>query len=285
MTGAGRFRQLLRQEGMVVAPGVYDCLTAKLAERAGYAALYMTGAGTAAGLGFPDLGLLTMTEMVENAGRIAAAVALPLVADADTGYGNELNVWRTVREFEARGVAAIHIEDQEFPKRCGHLDDKRILPREDWLAKIRAAAAARRNAEFAIIARTDARAVAGFEEAVARANAALAAGADMAFLEAPQSLEEVALVPRRVEGPCLLNVVRGGKTPEVGFAEAERMGYKLAIVPGLLVKSVVAICEEMLAALKSAGRHPPIPGELTVRDLFARLGLVEWQALETRFRD
>jgi 2-methylisocitrate lyase-like PEP mutase family enzyme len=285
MTRAGRFRQLLRQEGMTVAPGVYDCLTAKLVERAGYAALYMTGAGTAAGLGYPDLGLLTMTEMVENAGRIAAAVDLPLVADADTGYGNELNVHRTVREFEARDAAAIHIEDQEFPKRCGHLDDKRILPREDWLAKIRAAAAARRNADFAIIARTDARAVAGFEEAVARANAAFAAGADMAFLEAPQSLEEVALVPRRVEGPCLLNVVRGGKTPEVAFAEAERMGYKLAIVPGLLVKSVVAICEEMLAALKSAGRHPSIPGELTVRDLFARLGLAEWQALETRFRD
>ena len=284
MTGAGGFRELRRRDGMVVAPGVYDCLTAKLVERAGYDALYMTGAGTAAGLGYPDLGLVTMTEMAENAGRIAAAVDLPLVADADTGYGNELNVHRTVRAFEARGVAAIHIEDQEFPKRCGHLDDKRILPREDWLAKIRAAAAARRDAGFGIIARTDARGVAGFDEAVARANAALAAGADMAFVEAPQTLEEVALVPRLVHGPCLLNVVRGGKTPEIDFAEAERIGYKLAIVPGLLVKSVVAICEEMLAALKSAGRHPRLPGDLTVRDLFMRLGLAEWQALETRFR-
>jgi 2-methylisocitrate lyase-like PEP mutase family enzyme len=284
MTGAGRFRQLLQKDGMVVAPGVYDCLTAKLVERAGFAAVYMTGAGTAAGLGYPDLGLLTMSEMVANAGRIAAAVDLPVVADADTGYGNELNVHRTVREYEARGVAAIHIEDQEFPKRCGHLDDKRIVPREDFLAKIRAAVSARRGADFAIIARTDARGPAGFDEAVARANAAIAAGADMAFVEAPQTLEEVALVPRLVDGPCLLNVVRGGKTPEVDFAEAERMGYKLAIVPGLLVKCVVAICEEMLEKLKSVGRHPPIPGELTVRDLFARLGLEEWQALETRFR-
>jgi 2-methylisocitrate lyase-like PEP mutase family enzyme len=285
MTGSGRFRQLLRQDGMVVAPGVYDCLTATLVERAGYAAVYMTGAGTAAGLGYPDLGLLTMSEMVENAGRIAAAVDLPLIADADTGYGNELNVHRTVREFEARGVAAIHLEDQEFPKRCGHLEDKRIVPREDWLAKVRAAVAARRNADFAIIARTDARGPAGFDEAIARANAALSAGADMAFVEAPQTLEEVALVPRLVAGPCLFNLVRGGKTPEVGFAEAERMGYRLAIVPGLLVKSVVAICEEMLGALKSARRHPPIPGDLTVRDLFERLGLTQWQALETRFRE
>jgi 2-methylisocitrate lyase-like PEP mutase family enzyme len=283
MTGVGRFRELLRQDAMVVAPGVYDCLTAKLVERAGYPAVYMTGAGTAAGLGYPDLGLVTMSEMVENAGRIAAAIDLPLVADADTGYGNALNVHRTVREYEGRGVAAIHLEDQEFPKRCGHLDDKRIIPREDWLAKIRAAVAARRNAEFAIIARTDARGPAGFDEAIARANAALLAGAHMAFVEAPQTLEEVALVPRLVEGPCLLNIVRGGKTPEIDFAEAERLGYKLAIVPGLLVKSVVAICEEMLAALKSKGRHPPIPGDMTVRDLFGRLGIEEWQALETRF--
>ena len=285
MRGAGGFREVMRRDGMVLAPGVYDCLTAKLVERAGYRAAYMTGAGTAAGLGYPDLGLLTLSEMAANAGRIAAAVELPLVADADTGYGNELNVHRTVREYEARGVAAIHIEDQEFPKRCGHLDDKRIVAREEFIAKIRAAVAARRGAEFAIIARTDARAVAGFEEAVARANAALSAGADMAFVEAPQTLEEVAAVPRRVAGPCLLNVVRGGKTPEIAFAEAERLGYKLAIVPGLLVKSVVAICEDMLEKLGSEGRHPAIPGDLTVRNLFQRLGLEEWQALETRFRN
>src|SRR3954466_2224632 len=213
MTQAARFRELLQRDGMVVAPGAYDCITARLIERAGFDAVYMTGAGTAATLGYPDFGLVTMSEMVANAPRIAAAVELPVIADADTGYGNELNVVRTVREYETAGVAGIHIEDQGFPKKCGHLEEKEIVPGEDWLAKIRAAASARRSPDFLIIARTDSRAVAGFDEAVARANAALGAGADMAFVEAPQTLEEVAAVPRLVKGPCLLNVVRGGKTP------------------------------------------------------------------------
>ena len=203
MTQARRLRERLQRDGMIVAPGAYDGLTAKLVAQAGFEAVYMTGAGTAAGLGYPDFGLVTMSEMVANARRMVAAVAVPVIADADTGYGNELTVFRTVREYESAGVAAIHIEDQGFPKKCGHLDDKEIVPREEWLAKIRAAAAARRDLDFIIIARTDARAVAGFDEAVARANAALAAGADMAFVEAPQTLDEVAAVPRLVNGPCL----------------------------------------------------------------------------------
>src|SRR4051812_1235955 len=148
MTQASQFRALLRQDGMTIAPGAYDGITAKLIEQAGFAAVYMTGAGTAAALGYPDFGLVTMSEMVANAGRIADAVTLPVIADADTGYGNELNVWRTVREYEARGVAGIHLEDQEFPKKCGHLDDKRVIPREDFLAKVRAAAEARRSKDF-----------------------------------------------------------------------------------------------------------------------------------------
>ncbi len=256
MTQAAQFRELLRRDGMVVAPGAYDCITARLIERAGFDAVYMTGAGTAASLGYPDFGLVTMSEMVANAGRIAAAVGLPVIADADTGYGNELNVVRTVREYETAGVAGIHIEDQGFPKKCGHLEDKEIVPREDWLAKIRAAASARRSPDFLVIARTDSRAVAGFDEAVARANAAIAAGADMAFVEAPQTIEEVAAVPRLVKGPCLLNVVRGGKTPDLDLGEAQRMGYKLAIVPGLLIKNVIGICEQMLDEL----REPPASG-------------------------
>src|SRR5713101_4167912 len=194
MTQTGRFRALLQRDGMVVAPGAYDCITAKLIEQAGFAAVYMTGAGTAASLGYPDFGLVTMSEMVANAGRIAAAVELPVIADADTGYGNELNAFRAVREFERSGVAGIHIEDQEFPKKCGHLEGKQIIPRDDYLAKIQAAVSARRDKDFMIIARTDSRAVAGFDEAVARANAALAYGADMAFVEAPQTAEEVAAV-------------------------------------------------------------------------------------------
>jgi 2-methylisocitrate lyase-like PEP mutase family enzyme len=284
MTQTARFRELMRRNGMVVAPGAYDCITARLIERAGFDAVYMTGAGTAATLGYPDFGLVTMSEMVGNAGRIATAVDLPVIADADTGYGNELNVVRTVREYEAAGVAGVHIEDQGFPKKCGHLEDKEIVPREDWLAKIRAAAQSRRDPDFMVIARTDSRAVAGLDEAIGRANAAIEAGADMAFVEAPQTMEEVAEVPRRVKGPCLLNVVHGGKTPDIDLGEAERMGYKLAIVPGLLIKNVVGICEQMLSELAATRRHPAPVREMTVRETFQLWGADEWDALRTRFR-
>jgi 2-methylisocitrate lyase-like PEP mutase family enzyme len=278
-------RELLRKDGMTVAPGAYDGITAKLIEQAGFSAVYMTGAGTAATNGYPDYGLVTMTEMVENAGRIASAVELPVVADADTGYGNELNVVRTVREYERRGVAGIHIEDQGFPKKCGHLDDKVIVPLDDYVAKIRAAASAKRDPDFLLIARTDSRAGQGFEEAVRRMNAALAAGADMAFLEAPQTLEEVAAVPRLVKGPCLLNVVWGGKTPAVDFADAERMGFKLAIVPGLLFKTVIGACDAALKELRATGRHPVPIGNMTVRDAFRRVGAEEWDRLRDAYRE
>src|SRR5215218_1054224 len=159
MNRGRQFRDVLQRDGLVIAPGAYDCITARCIAQAGFDAVYMTGAGTAATLGYPDFGLVTMSEMVANARRIATAVDVPVIADADTGYGNELNVVRTVREYETAGVAGIHIEDQGFPKKCGHLDDKEIVPRADWLAKIRAASASRRNRDFTVIARTDARAV------------------------------------------------------------------------------------------------------------------------------
>jgi 2-methylisocitrate lyase-like PEP mutase family enzyme len=285
MSGASGLRALLRGEAMVIAPGAYDGLTAKLVAQAGFPAVYMTGAGTSVSHGYPDFGLLTMSEMVANASRIVQSVDVPVIADADTGYGNELNVFRTVQEYERRGVAAIHIEDQVSPKKCGHLDDKEIVPRDDFIAKIRAAVAARRDGEFIIIARTDARAVAGLEEALARANASLAAGADMAFVEAPQTMDELAAVPKRVTGPCLLNVVRGGKTPEIDLREAQRMGYRLAIVPGLLLKAVIGACDEMLAQLKATHVHPVPRSDMTVREAFNRVGAEEWDALRTRFRD
>ncbi len=285
MSGASGLRALLRGEAMVIAPGAYDGLTAKLVAQAGFPAVYMTGAGTSVSHGYPDFGLLTMSEMVANASRIVQSVDVPVIADADTGYGNELNVFRTVQEYERRGVAAIHIEDQVSPKKCGHLDDKEIVPRDDFIAKIRAAVAARRDGEFIIIARTDARAVAGLEEALARANASLAAGADMAFVEAPQTMDELAAVPKRVTGPCLLNVVRGGKTPEIDLREAQRMGYRLAIVPGLLLKAVIGACDEMLAELKATHVHPVPRSDMTVREAFNRVGAEEWDALRTRFRD
>jgi 2-methylisocitrate lyase-like PEP mutase family enzyme len=224
-----------------------------------------------------------MSEMADNAGRIAASVDLPVIVDADTGYGNELNATRTVREYERRGVAGLHIEDQAFPKKCGHLDNKVIVSLDDYLAKIRAAVAARRDPDFFIIARTDSRAVLGFEEAVRRANAALAVGADMAFVEAPQTMEEVAAVPRLVKGPCLLNVVWRGKTPEIAFGEAERMGYRFAIVPGLLFKAVIGVCDAMLSELRSTDRHPVPMNSMTVREAFRRVGADEWDAVSDRF--
>lgn len=277
-----RLRALLRQEGMIVAPGAYDCIGARVIEQAGFAAVYMTGAGTAATLGYPDYGLVTMSEMADNAGRLAAAVRVPVIADADTGYGNELNVTRTVREYQRRGVAGLHIEDQGFPKKCGHLDDKVVIPLDDYLAKVRAAAAARTDPDFLLIARTDARAVVGFEEAVRRMNAALAAGADMAFLEAPQTRDEVAAVPRLVEGPCLLNVVSGGKTPVLDLADAERLGFKLAILPGILFQTAVAAFDTVLAETKATRRHPDM--KVSLKEKFRRVGAEEWDALREKFK-
>ena len=284
MSEAGKLRARLRQDGMIVAPGAYDGITARLIEQAGFDVVYMTGAGTSATFGYPDFGLLTMTEMVSNAARIVRSVNVSVIADADTGYGNELNTVRTVREYEQCGVAGIHIEDQVAPKRCGHLDDKEIVPREEFLAKIGAAVYARRDPDFLIIARTDSRAVAGFEEAIGRANEALANGADMAFVEAPQTLDELAAVPRLVHGPCLLNVVWGGKTPQIDLREAEALGFKLAIVPGLLLKATIGACDAALAALKETHIHPAPREGMTVRAAFDRVGATEWDAFRTRFR-
>jgi len=274
-------RQQFQQPGMVIAPGAYDAIGARLIEQAGFTACYMTGAGASAALGFPDFGLLTMTEMADNAGVMSRATTLPLIADADTGYGNELNVIRTVREYEARGVAAIHIEDQVTPKRCGHLDGKEVVSRLEFVSKIRAAVEARRSSEFMIIARTDARAVMGLEEAVWRANAALDAGADMAFVEAVQSTQEAAAVPEQVKGACLLNVVPGGRTPVNDLRQAEAMGYKLAILPGLLLVAAMQAGDAALAAVKSSLQAPAV--DSSVAQMFRRLGADEWEEIRARF--
>ena len=190
-------------------------------------------------LGYPDYGLVTQTEMVANASVIARTVDVPVIADADTGYGNELNVTRTVREYERAGIAAIHIEDQASPKRCGHLDGKELIPLNEYVAKIRAAAAARHDPNFVIIARTDANAVTGFEDTINRANTALANGADIAFVEAPKTIDEVTAIPKRVKGPCLLNVVTGGITPDLNMADARDMGYRIAILPSQTLRQEV----------------------------------------------
>jgi 2-methylisocitrate lyase-like PEP mutase family enzyme len=283
MRPSQRLRQLLSSPGMQIAPGAYDGITAKIIEQAGFPIVYMTGAGTAASLGFPDYGLVTMSEMVENAGILARSVNIPVISDADTGYGNELNVTRTVREFEARFVAGIHIEDQVSPKRCGHLDGKEIEPLEKYLSKIRAAVAARRDPDFVIIARTDCRASMGFEEAITRANASLEAGADMVFVEAPQSLEEVEAVPKRVKGPCMLNVVQGGKTPPLNLKDAEKMGYKLAILPGIMLRAAIPAFDHVLQTILSTHAVPEALNKVSPHQNFRRFDADEWDAIRAEY--
>jgi len=275
-----RFAAALRGGEMILAPGCYDGLTARLIERAGFGACYMTGAGTASAFGLPDYGLLTATEMTQNAARIAAAVAVPVIADADTGFGNALNVTRAVRDYERAGVAAIHIEDQAFPKKCGHLDDKEIVAEKDWLDKLRAAVAARSDPDFKIIARTDANAVLGFDAAIARANAALAAGADIAFVEAPRTEDEMAAIPQRVDGPCLFNLVLRGKSPPVSLAALRDLGFALTILPDLLWREMVMRAEAVLADL-AGGTLPSQTEGLTVAALFERVGAADWDRLRT----
>lgn len=277
------FRKLIESDGMTIAPGAFDGIGATLINQAGFPAVYMTGAGTSATLGYPDFGLLTMTEMVSNASRMNACIDVPLIADADTGYGNELNVVRMAQEFERAGVAAVHMEDQEFPKKCGHLDDKKVIPLDDYLAKVRAFVDARTDPDFLLIARTDSRAVIGFEEAVLRSNAALDAGADIVFLEAPQTMEEVEAVPKLVKGPCLLNVVHRGKTPPINLKVAESYGYKLAILPTLLVRSFIGLCDELLEELKETNEMPVPVGNMSPHDAFRRFGADEWDELRDKY--
>jgi len=272
-------RSLLGRPGLIVAPGVYDAITARLVHQAGFEAVYMTGAGVSASLGYPDYGLLTMSEMVERAAVIAGAVPIPLISDADTGYGNELNVTRTVREFEARGAAAIHIEDQVSPKRCGHLEGKELIGLDEYIAKIRAAVGARTNPAFAIIARSDARAVTSLDDAIERVNAALAAGADVAFVESPVDRHEVEAIPRRVAGPCLLNLVHGGKTPVLPLAEVEAIGYRIAIIPGATLVPAILACDAALEDLARTRRVKAPDSVKGVHDVFRRFGADEWDAI------
>jgi carboxyvinyl-carboxyphosphonate phosphorylmutase len=280
-----RLRALLREPGIVVAPGAYDGFSARLIEAAGFKAAYMTGAGTAAShLGQPDLGLTTLTEMATHAQHLASCISLPLIADADTGYGNALNVVRTVREYERAGVAGLHIEDQVAPKKCGHIAGKQIIPAKEFAEKVRAASEYRTDPDFVIIARTDARAVTGLDDAIARANLYVEAGADMIFLEAPESEDELARAAREVKAPLLANMVAGGKTPTVKIAELERLGYKLVIFPGLCMAAAVTAMERALQRLNETGTDRPDGGPvLSPMDIFKRVGFDWWHAIEERF--
>lgn len=249
-----RLRELLNQPGIVIAPGAYDALSARLIEQAGFDVVYMTGSGAANSLlGQPDLGLTTMTEMANQASRICAAVGLPVVADADTGYGGLLNVRRTIQEYERAGVAGLHLEDQVLPKRCGHFEAKEVIPLEEMVAKIRAALASRGDPNLLIIARTDARAVEGFEAALRRARAYQEAGADALFIEAPRTSDELRTIGRSFQVPLIANMVEGGSTPLLSAAELEALGFKLVLHAGTLARAAARAVQEILQHLRTHG--------------------------------
>ncbi|MBV9009748.1 MAG: methylisocitrate lyase [Verrucomicrobia bacterium] len=254
MTAAARLRELIAN-GCVTMPGVPNAAFARLVERAGFEAVYVSGAGLAnMTAGLPDIGLLTLNEVARLAGWIAQAVKIPAIVDADTGFGGVENTSRTIRELEAAGLAGCHIEDQEFPKRCGHLAGKSLIAMEEMTAKIRAAVAAKRNREFVLIARTDARSVEGFAGAVKRANEYVAAGADAIFPEALQSADEFRTFAEEVNVPLLANMTEFGKSPLLDFQQLADFGYRMVIYPQSALRVTLKTAHEFFAALK-ANRH------------------------------
>ena len=278
-------KEYLHRDKLLIAPGCFDGLSARLVEQAGFEAAYLSGGAVARSMGIPDIGLVTMSETIERAAQVVSAVRLPIIADADTGYGNAVNLVRTVREFERAGVAAIHIEDQITPKRCGHLDGKEVISLEEMEKKLEAALGARSDPDFGIIARTDALGVHGLEQAIARARAFARLGVDAIFVEAPQSEAELAEIPRRVpEIPLLVNVFKGGKTPMLPADRLQDMGYRIAIYPSETQRAAIHAMRTVLATLRRAGTTESIDDSLTTfkeRDLV--VGLDEWQQLERQY--
>ncbi len=251
MTRARKLRELLAGDRIVMAPGAYDAWSARMVEAAGFPAVYVTGYGVSASvLGAPDIGLISFAEMVTAVRNVCAATSVPVIADADNGYGGALNVVRTVREYEAAGAAAIQLEDQVMPKRCGHMEGKQLIPRDEMAAKIRAAVYARRDSDTVIIARTDAIAVNGYDDAIDRAVAYREAGADVIFVEALRTREQIENAARLVGAPLMANMVEHGKTPLDTAENLYRMGFRIAIYPVVLLYSATRAMQDVLATLK-----------------------------------
>jgi 2,3-dimethylmalate lyase len=282
--GPGRLRELLAGSDVVLAPGAYDALSARLAEQAGFDVVYMTGFGASASLlGRPDIGLLSFGEMAGQARRLVQAIGVPLIADADDGYGNPLNVLRTVREYEAAGVAAVQIEDQVTPKRCGHMEGKAVIAAGEMVEKVRAAVEARRSPDLVVIARTDARAVEGLDAALDRAARYRDAGADVLFVEAPESEREVELVADAFPGtPLLFNGVEGGRTPSLELDRLRELGFRIVLFPLTALFAATRVVQEALAAIRA---HPTPGGEgaLPFSAFTDVVGLPAVQELEDRF--
>ncbi len=279
-------KQLIEAPEIVIMPGVYDALSAKLAERAGFAATIMSGYSvSAAMLGEPDVGYLTMTEMAFALKRICGATSVPVMADGDTGYGNAMNVRRVVREYEDAGAGGVFFEDQEWPKKCGHMEGKRVIPLEEHAMKIRAAVEARRDKDFVIMARTDARAVNGLEDALARAKAYAAAGADALFVEAPQSVAEMRQIAATLDKPLMANMVENGKTPLLPLAELQAMGYSFVTYPVAAVYTVTASLSKLWAELKEKGTTAGVgDGMVSFPEFNAIVGLPAYRETELRYK-
>lgn len=280
-----RLRELLAAPGVVIAPGVADALNARMVAAEGFDAIYMTGGGTSAvRLGMPDVGLLTLPEMVDNAGRIADASGLPVVSDADTGYGNPLNVQRTVVAYEKAGVAGIHLEDQESPKRCGHLSGKSLVSTAEMCNKIKAACDARRDDDFFIIARTDALTVEGFDAALERGRAYEAAGADMIFVESPLTMEHLTAIPKAFKVGTLFNMASSGKTPFLHKDELSKLGFKLAIYPNFAILSAIPAVRRFLRELRDKGTVGHLTKDMaTFTEWFDIVGMDSVKALEEKY--
>src|SRR5947199_7538657 len=284
MTPRQELRRLIDQRGYTMVPGAYDTLTARLVEAAGFAAVYLTGGGFSRASGYPDLGLLTMSENAHFIAQTVEAVAIPVIADADTGYGNAINVIRTVREYEKTGVAGFHIEDQVSPKKCGHYEGKEVISRAEMVGKIKAAVDTRQDPDMIIIARSDSRAIEGLNAAIDRVNAYMEAGADVGFVEAPQSVEELRIVGRSVKGPALVNVFEGGKTPMLGAQELEAMGFRLGIYPSQTHRAAIRAAQRVLAAMQRDGDTSAIEADLaTFQDREDAVGTASWRALEEKY--
>ena len=286
MNKTTQLRNLIAREEILIAPGVYDPYLAKCVQSAGFEAVYMTGAGVAhTGLGMPDLGLTTFSEMVDRAGRIADAVEIPVFADADTGYGNALNVIRTVKAYERAGVAGLHIEDQEMPKKCGHFDQKKVIPLEEMLGKLKAALDTRIDPDFIIIGRTDARTAVSFDEALERAQAFAEVGVDMVFFESPLSEEELEKVGASVNRPLLANMVETGKTPLLPTARLQEMGYNVAIFPGALGRFIGKQVMDFLRIFHAEGSTlSQVDKMLSFTEQNDIVGLPEMLALAEKYR-
>lgn len=281
-----RLRRMLDEPEIIVLPGAYDALTARLAQRVGFDACFTTGFGFAATvLGMPDFGLLTMSETMDRVRHVVRAIDIPLVADMDTGYGNALNTIRTVRECVSLGVAGIILEDQEWPKKCGHFEGKRVIPAEEQAAKLRAAADARDGDDLVIIGRTDARQPLGLEEAIRRGKLYRDAGADVVFVEAPQSLEELQQVAREIpDAPLFANMIEGGKTPLLSSAELRDLGYKMVVYPLSALFSAAKSVEDTFRALyqekTTASRQDALVSFTEFEEI---IGVPSWRELESRY--